>query len=68
MRESFTRWVRVLVTPTDKQVLRQIAEFKGSMSEAGAVRGLIRDEGRRLGILPSAPLAGEEDPQLEPAQ
>lgn len=62
----YNKWVRVLITSADKRVLRQISEFNGSMSEASTVRRLIRDEGRRLGILSASPEAIETPAIPEP--
>lgn len=61
-QSPFTEWVRILVSPSDKQLLREISEHFGSASEAGTVRKLIRDEGRRLGISTET----HQQPQPEP--
>lgn len=66
-KKPYNKWVRVLITSADKTVLRQISEFNGSMSEASTVRRLIRDEGRRLGLLSSSPDAIDSPaPELIP--
>lgn len=65
---AFPEWVRVNVSETDKQLLKQIVDFHGTGSEAGVIRKLIRDEGRRLGLLAPIPSQLETLHQLEPAQ
>lgn len=57
---SLTEVVRCMVSPADKELLRELARRNGSASESAIVRRLIRDEGQRLGI--PAVTFGDEAP------
>lgn len=47
---SLTEWVRCLVSPQDKAILRELAQRNGSASESATIRRLIREEAQRLGV------------------
>ena len=65
---DFPEWVRVNVATSDKQLLQKLVRYHGTGSEAGVIRRLIREEGRRLGLASHVVVEPIADLELEPAQ
>lgn len=51
--EPKTEWIRLVASPTDKALLEAIAADNGDDSISAAVRRLIRQEAKRIGIVPT---------------
>lgn len=49
MNETMTDFVKLVLTPQDRQALEQIASYE-DRSMSSTVRKLIRDEARRLNL------------------
>ena len=49
--EPKTEWIRLVASPTDKSLLEAIAADNGDDSISAAVRRLIRQEAKRIGIV-----------------
>ncbi len=52
--KQLNEWIRLVATPQDKELLRQIAAQDGDPGQSATVRRLIRDEARRRGLIPPA--------------
>ena len=50
--EPKTEWIRLVASPTDKALLEAIAADNGDDSISAAVRRLIRQEAKRIGVVP----------------
>lgn len=61
---SLKAWISAAATLQDKELLRRIAELDGHAGESAALRRLIREEGRRRGLLLDPTTASEAAPRV----
>lgn len=49
--EPKTEWIRLVASPTDKATLEAITAHNGDDTLSATVRRLIRQEGKRIGLV-----------------
>lgn len=51
MQKTYTEWIRLMATPTDKAMLDAITTHRNNAGFSETVRQLIREEADRRGVI-----------------